>query len=51
MQFSFSLISGISIGIEHVSPIPEEGLFNSCIVIDLAFIRCIIEIGDFSEEE
>lgn len=50
MSISFHLIHGLSFGIEHVSKDIEEDIFESCIVADFAFVRCIIGVGDFDNE-
>ena len=42
MSFGIDFITGLCLGIEHVEAFPEEGI-GSCIVLDLLFIRFVLE--------
>lgn len=44
MTVSMSFINGISVGIEYVAPMPDDGIENACVLIDLAFFRVVLEI-------
>jgi hypothetical protein len=44
MYLLLSFIQGIGLGIEYVSPMPSEGIPNACVILDLVFLRFIVEI-------
>lgn len=43
MELTFDIINGLSFGIEYVSADPEDDLPNSCVIIDFACFRWILE--------
>jgi hypothetical protein len=44
MEVTFDVIVGLSFGLEYVAALPEEGIPNSCFIVDFACFRWIIEI-------
>ena len=44
MTITYDFIHGLSLGIEYVEASDEAGVENGCILLDLLFVRVLIEL-------
>ena len=43
MEYSFTFINGVALGVEYVPSSLEEDIEFPCLVIDLLFVRIVLE--------
>lgn len=49
MEVTFDLINGLCFGIEYVGKDLDQDIDESVVVVEFAFLRAIIWLGDYDE--